>query len=212
MIYFLAAAFLAEAFLGFGLLGFFGAFAFFSFFGLFAAFLALLAGAFFFFSLDAAGAFFSAAGLAAVVFLGEDAFFVFFFFPSVFFSDLPALSLNEPLAPFPLVWTRLPLATADLRYFLIKGDNFSTSTLYVAPTYFLIAWRDDPPRSFRLVMAALTISDVFGCEGVVLGFLALAAFPFFGDGADFSVLTTSAAASAIFSILFTLLHTAKHTR
>src|SRR5277367_4327599 len=89
----------------------------------------LLAGAIFFFSPDAAGAFFAAAGLAAdfffglavfaaedgllflagealvlatVVFLGEDAFFVFFFFPSVFFSDLPALSLNEPLAPFPL--------------------------------------------------------------------------------------------------------------
>jgi hypothetical protein len=243
MIYFLAAAFLADAFFGFGLLGFFGALAFFSFFGLFAAFLALLAGAFFFFSPEAAGAFLAAAGLAAdfffglavfaaedgllflagealvfpaaaaVVFLGEDAFFVFFFFPSAFFSDLPelVLSLNEPLAPFPLVWTRLPLATADLRYFLIKGDNFSTSTLYVAPTYFLMACRDDPPRSLRLVMAALTMSDVFGCEGVVLGFLALAAFPFFGDGADFSVLTTSAAASAIFSILFTLRHAANTT-
>src|SRR5579863_276846 len=159
MIYFLAAAFFADAFLGLGLLGFFGALAFFSFLGLFAGFFGLAAGAFFFFSPEAAAAaVFLAAGLAAdfffglavfaaeegllflagevlvfaaVVFLGEVAlFFEGFFFPSVFFSDLPelALSLNEPLAPFPLVWTREPLATADLRYFLIKGDNFSTST------------------------------------------------------------------------------------
>lgn len=38
-------------------------------------------------------------------------------------------NLNEPEAPFPLVWTNEPDATAPLRYFLMKGANFSASTL-----------------------------------------------------------------------------------
>ncbi|PSN36764.1 hypothetical protein C0J52_26089, partial [Blattella germanica] len=40
-------------------------------------------------------------------------------------------SLKEPEAPFPLVCTSSPEATADLRYFLMKGANFSGSTLIV---------------------------------------------------------------------------------
>lgn len=96
-------------------------------------------------------------------------------------SDLPAESLNDPDAPFPLVCTRAPDATAVFKYFLMNGASFSASSLYVEETYFLIACRDDPPRSFRLLIAAFTISEVRGCAGFERGFFDLAAAPFF-DG------------------------------
>ena len=44
--------------------------------------------------------------------------------------------------------------------------------------YFLMAWRDEPPRSFKLLMAALTMSAVFGCDAA-FGFFALSDFGFF---------------------------------
>jgi hypothetical protein len=46
--------------------------------------------------------------------------------------------------------------------------------------YFLMACRDEPPRSLRLFTALLTISEVGGCEGLARAFLApaLAAAPF----------------------------------
>jgi hypothetical protein len=44
--------------------------------------------------------------------------------------------------------------------------------------YFLIACSDDPPRSFKLLMAPFTISEVGGCVGFDRGF-----FAFFSDAA-----------------------------
>lgn len=51
--------------------------------------------------------------------------------------------------------------------------------------YFLIACREEPPRSFKLLIAPLTISDVRGCAGLLRGFFdAAAAFAFLaGDAA-----------------------------
>lgn len=46
--------------------------------------------------------------------------------------------------------------------------------------YFLIAWRELPPRSLRAAIAAMTISEVRGWVGLLLGFFALAAAVFFG--------------------------------
>lgn len=55
-----------------------------------------------------------------------------FFFSAVVCLAAPepvAANLNEPDAPFPFVCTRVPAITADFKYFLIKGDTFSASTL-----------------------------------------------------------------------------------
>lgn len=57
--------------------------------------------------------------------------------PDVFFSVADGFAepedadanLNDPDAPFPLVCTNDPEATADLRYFLMKGATFSASAL-----------------------------------------------------------------------------------
>jgi len=54
----------------------------------------------------------------------------------------------------------------------------------LAETYFFIACRDEPPRSFKLLIALFTISEVGGWEGFVFGFFAFfcdAPDPFFGD-------------------------------
>ena len=77
---------------------------------------------------------------AAFLPTGFAAFFTPFLAPAVFFTlmvdaagatSFPVLELNlkEPDAPFPLVCTRAPEVTADFRYFLMNGDNFSASTL-----------------------------------------------------------------------------------
>ena len=47
--------------------------------------------------------------------------------------------------------------------------------------YFLIACKEEPPRSLRLLMALPTISDVLGWAGLLRGFLEAAAFAFFGE-------------------------------
>lgn len=132
---FLAFAGLAVAFFGLGALGFFvgeplagflaldGAAVFFDFagdlLGVFATFFAFdFPAAGFFVSFLAAG-FFPDAALApneVVAFFDSDPFSA---------DD----SLKLPLAPFPLVCTNEPDVTADLRYFLMKGANFSASTL-----------------------------------------------------------------------------------
>merc|ERR1711972_988383 len=137
-----------------------GVLAFFSFFGVLAFGLA---------------AFFLVAPSFFAGFLAFVAFFAFGFLAG-FSAFLAAESLKLPLAPFPLVCTNTPLATAFLRHFLMNGANFSTSTLQLAAMYFLMAWRDEPPLSFRVLMAAFTIVAVGGWFGVVFGFLAFAAF------------------------------------
>jgi hypothetical protein len=45
--------------------------------------------------------------------------------------------------------------------------------------YFFIACNEEPPRSFKLLIAVPTISDVGGCTGFVRGFFA-DDFAFFG--------------------------------
>lgn len=42
---------------------------------------------------------------------------------------LTAASLKDPAAPLPFVCTKAPLVTADLKYFLINGADFSESIL-----------------------------------------------------------------------------------
>lgn len=75
----------------------------------------------------------------------------------------------------------------------------------MAATYFLIACKDEPPRSFRLLIALQTISEVGGWEGFVLGFLA-----FFGEAAFLTAIaeadvgdaaTTGAVTSAILLVV-----------
>src|SRR5579862_306626 len=84
----------------------------------------------------------AAFGFLATDFLAGD----FFFSPAAFLgllvfglldgffaapSFLPAAgSLKDPDAPFPLACKSCPFVTAVFRYFLMNGDNFSTSTLY----------------------------------------------------------------------------------
>ena len=56
----------------------------------------------------------------------------------------------------------------------MNGANFSISTvLLLAATCFLMAARLDPLRSFRTLMAEVTISATGGCD---IGFLGLAVF------------------------------------
>ena len=176
-VYFFA-AFLGAAFLGvfsffaFGAFGFADLAAFLGDLGL-AAFLgdAFLATAFFFstFAFGLAAGFLAA---ASAFLAGEAAFTALGFFTGFLVFCPEALSLKEPVAPFPLVWTRDPLPTALFKYFLMKGVNRSRSTLWWAPMCFLMACREDPPRSFKAVMASTTISATLGWVGAVLGFLA----------------------------------------
>lgn len=121
-------------------------------------------------------------------------------------------SLNDPEAPLPFVWIRAPDSTALFKYFLMNGASFSASTLYWAAMYFLMACSEDPLRSLSSLMALFTISEVLGCVGFALGFLAppaaAEAFGFFAGvaGAGASAAT---AVSAIF--LFVGLRTTKTT-
>ncbi|KYM88459.1 hypothetical protein ALC53_02942, partial [Atta colombica] len=91
-----------------------------------------------------AGFFSAVVFLVSAAFLAAGAFFATFF-PVVFFTSelgfcatrftlpleegLVVESLNEPDAPFPLVCTTAPDVTAARRYRLMKGANFSPSTL-----------------------------------------------------------------------------------
>lgn len=150
-------AFAAVAFFGLGALGFFVGtlVTFFTFEAAGAAFFALAAAAFgdlgaflaagaFFLAgaaaaeeADAGAARFVAAltdlaffGLAAAAFLGLAA--AFFGFDAAGFAAVAGLALdnlNEPEAPLPLVCTSSPEVTADFKYFLMNGANFSASTL-----------------------------------------------------------------------------------
>jgi hypothetical protein len=128
----------------FGALGFaavFGRGAFGFFVGTLVTFLALdgdffdLAGGARFFPAD-----FTAAFFGALVFVTFAALCFFTFGPdearpragavgTEAFSVLAAANLNDPEAPLPFVCTNSPEATAVFKYFLMKGDNFSESTL-----------------------------------------------------------------------------------
>lgn len=163
-----------------------------------AAFLSLVAAATLGFAADAATFFLAAAlGLpfAAAAFAfaaadraeaaaaddeeARDVDFATIFFDLDVLADLDAppfdSSLNDPEAPLPFVWMSAPDSTALFKYFLMKGASFSASTLYEAAMYFLIACREEPLRSFSSMMALFTISEVLGCVGFALGFLAAAA-------------------------------------
>jgi hypothetical protein len=219
--FFGAAAFLAGlAAFGFATFGLAAAFGFATFGLAGAAFLATFATAGFF--ADFATGFLIFVGLpAAFGFLATDFLTTFFFSPAAFLgladfgftafgffgaaSFLAAAgSLNEPDAPFPFVCKSCPLATADFKNFLMNGANFSTSTLYWAARYFLMAWSDEPPRSFSVLTAATTISLtggwVFGAFGF-FGFADADFAAFFGGEAGFS---TGAATGAGSDILFLL--------
>jgi hypothetical protein len=143
--------------------------------------------------------FFAAAffGLAAAFFFSPAGFFGF----TTFSFLAAAASLNEPDAPLPLTWTSCPLTTADFRNFLMNGANFSTSALYWAEMYFLMACSELPPRSFRVLMAATTMSLTGGWLLGTFGFFGLSLFgfaAFFAFGGD----ATGAGAGAGSDILF----------
>ncbi len=100
-------------------------------------------------------------GLAAAAFLGAEA----------------AANLKEPDAPVPLVRIRVPSATAVSKYFLIDGDAVSKFTLYVLARYFLIACSDEPPRSFKFLIALTTMDETGGWdEATRIGVPLLATF------------------------------------
>ena len=98
--------------------------------------------------------FFAGAGFfSTAAFLGDAGFLAgAVFFETVFFSTdcaffgadflagcgtffaldvslFPVESLKDPDAPLPFVWTTAPDVTADFKYLLMNGANFSPSTL-----------------------------------------------------------------------------------
>ena len=155
--FFLGAAFFAlgleTAFLGFGAFGFFGDLVAFLAFAL--GFLGVVALAFL---------------AVTLAFLGDAAGLAFFAFSA-------AGNLKEPLAPVPLTWMRRPSATAFFKNFRMKRESFlSTSILLLAAMDFLMATKEDPLRSLEALTACITISLVFGCAGLVLGFFVAGAF------------------------------------
>jgi len=76
----------------------------------------------------------------------------------------------------------------------MKGAYFSASTLYVDEIYFLIAWRDEPPRSFKFSIALLTMVAVAGCAACFAGFLGAAFFGVVGLSAETGADTSSLSA------------------
>lgn len=151
-----------------------------------------LAGAAFF----SAGAFFATtAFFFGVVFLA-----VMDFLTVRFLSSGPGLvgNLNEPDAPLPLVCTTAPDVTAAFKYLLMKGANFSPSTLYVEAMYFLIAWTDEPLRSFNSLIAVVTILAVDGCDDFCCWVFALDLAAFFAGGELAVVFSTAAVFPDVF--------------
>ena len=128
-------AFAFATFFGLGAFGFFvgGFAAFFAFEGDFLAFAA--DGGFFFSDIFFGAAFLG--DLGALDFVLETCFFSLGAPLPRAGADVAAAfsgladdaNLNEPEAPFPLVCTNSPDATAAFRYFLMNGANFSESTL-----------------------------------------------------------------------------------
>jgi hypothetical protein len=88
------------------------------------------------------------------------------------FLAFAGANLKDPGAPFPFVCTSSPVATAAFKYFLRDGDIFSESTSLFAAAYFFIARSEDPPPSFKFLMALPTISDVRGRTAFARGFFA----------------------------------------
>lgn len=84
------------------------------------------------------------------------------FFLATAEAELALASLNEPLAPVPLVWISEPLATPDFSDFLMNGASLATSTLYVLAIVFLIALSDEPLRPFSSLIDAWIMSAVGG--------------------------------------------------
>ena len=72
-------------------------------------------------------------------------------------------SLNDPDAPTPFVWTKVPLLEPFFRAVLMCWDAVSP-TLKLALMYFSIAWREEPLRSFSVRIAVVIISSYFGCS------------------------------------------------
>ncbi|PVD23563.1 hypothetical protein C0Q70_16835 [Pomacea canaliculata] len=77
---------------------------------------------------------------------------------------------KDPDAPVPLDCLRVPALTPAFRAVFKRALILATSS----PT--LMAWRDEPPRSFKESMAAAIMMLYFGCSDGFAGFLALAAF------------------------------------
>lgn len=101
-------------------------------FGVTAAFAAFLAAVLL--AADAAFGFAASLDAGLVVFAAFLGFgFVTFLAPALLalpVLPLPAIgNLNDPDAPFPFVCNNEPDTTADFKYFLINGANFSESTL-----------------------------------------------------------------------------------
>lgn len=62
-----------------------------------------------------------------------------------------------------------------------------------------MACREDPPRSFRPLIALLTISDVGGCDGLALGVLVVVVVVFFSFFAG-ELVCGAGAADVVFSV------------
>ena len=181
-----AAAFFALAFFGLAALAFLG-FAAFGFFAA-AAFFGLAAFGFF-----AAAGFFAAflafAALGFLTFLGFAALGFLTFFGFFAFSAFFVPRLNLPVAPVPLCCFSEPFLAAafsDIFRWLLTVFS-SLPTLKFLTMYLRMAWRDEPPRSFKPAMAWWIISEYLGWAAGFLGFEAF----FLG------LLVTAGAAAAV---------------
>ena len=132
--------------------------------------------------------------LAAAGFLGFGAAFFLTTFFSTFFSPMRKL----PVAPVPFDCFRLlfltPLRRATLRCWLTTASSLPTWKFF--RMYFRIAWRDEPPRSFRELSACCTISLYFGWLAAAdLAFFAPPAAAFFGAAFFFGLLASATGAA-----------------
>merc|ERR1719382_1145216 len=152
---------------------------FFAFFG--AAFLAGFLAAFLagFLAAFLAGflAFLAAGFLAAFFALGFLTFFAlgfltflaaFFFLGFLTLGTAPSLNLPAPL-PEARAFFRVPLASPLLSPRRTLTAAVLASTLLLATTYFRMAWREEPPRSFNPAIAAAIILLKGGWAAAFLG-------------------------------------------
>merc|ERR1712106_251780 len=106
-------------------------------------------------------------------------FFAFFFttffaFLTTFFFGLGSslTSLKDPLTGTSFLAANIFLM-ASLALTLALS---ALAILLLAKTYLRMAWRDEPPRSFRALMAPAIMTANGGCAGLTAGFLALTTF------------------------------------
>merc|ERR1712106_397367 len=116
-------------------------------------------------------AFFAAGFLA---FLTTFFLTTFFAFLTTFFFGLGSslASLKDPLTATIFFAANIFLMASLARTLALSAS----AILLLARTYLRIAWREEPPRSFRALMAPAIMTANGGCAGLTAGFLAFTTF------------------------------------